>query len=260
MCCPEHMWRTGPAFSPSRARRAAVSGSSGAPSEPQARCAWLTPDRRYSPWRVRTWRSSPECELAMIAISAGSRSNAAMPPASISASSPNGLTRRAERHDAIGVAELADDPARPTSVSTMSPRWTLSSMPSRRWRARIGAAVRPAGGGAASTNAPDAARRVRRVRARSIGLRYGSAAHDAGTARIPRRLLRWAAPGMPDDRRPSTSRSTRRSSTSSRSCATRGPSRRSSARSSASCRGCSATRRWPTSASGRSRSGPRSSR
>ena len=46
MCWPEHMWRTGPAFSPSRASRAAVSASSGTPSEPQASSAWLTPDRR----------------------------------------------------------------------------------------------------------------------------------------------------------------------------------------------------------------------
>ena len=42
------MWRIGPGCSPSRARRAAVSASSGMPSVPQASSAWLTPARRYS--------------------------------------------------------------------------------------------------------------------------------------------------------------------------------------------------------------------
>ena len=87
------MWRTGLGFSPSRARRAAVSASSGMPSEPVAISAWLTPARRYIAWSVRTWRSSPECELAMSAISGGSRSNASIPPASIRATTPNGLTQ-----------------------------------------------------------------------------------------------------------------------------------------------------------------------
>src|SRR6476659_2421020 len=79
------MWRTGPAFSPSRARRAAVNSSSGAPSDPQARSVWLTPERRYRPWSVRTWRSSPECELA------------------------ERLDRRAQRDQPVGVTQLADD-------------------------------------------------------------------------------------------------------------------------------------------------------
>src|SRR3954451_21062897 len=131
------MWRTGPAFSPSRASRAAVSASSGAPSDPQPRFAWLTPERRYSPWSVRTWRSSPECELAMIAISAGSRSNSFLPPASRRATTPNGLT--VER----SVTTRSGSPSwwmiRPAaSVSTTSPRWTLSSIPLRIWRTRIG--------------------------------------------------------------------------------------------------------------------------
>ena len=60
-----------------------------------------------------------------------------------------------------------------TSTSTMSPRWTLSSMPLRRWRARIGATVRPravervvgraercAGGGAAGAGTIDVGLRV----------------------------------------------------------------------------------------------------
>jgi len=66
------MWRIGPGFSPSRARRAAVSGSSGMPSTPVAISDWLAPARRYIAWMVRTWRSSPEWLLAMTAISGGS--------------------------------------------------------------------------------------------------------------------------------------------------------------------------------------------
>ena len=146
-CCPEHMWRIGPGFSPSRARRAAVSGSSGIPSLPQASSAWLTPARRNMPWSVRTWKSSPEWELAMIAISGGSRSNASIPPASMSATTPNGLTverrvttrsgspsRRISRPvdvrlddvaavDALldAVAELADEDGRVRSRSVTGP-------------------------------------------------------------------------------------------------------------------------------------------
>ena len=47
----------------------------------------------------------------MIAISAGSRSKASMPPASISASSAERLDRRAQGDDPVRVAELADEPA-----------------------------------------------------------------------------------------------------------------------------------------------------
>ena len=83
---------SGPAFSPSRARRAAVSSSSGEPSAPQASIAWLMPARRNTPWSVRTWMSSPECELARMAISSSTRSKASMPPASSRAIAPNGLT------------------------------------------------------------------------------------------------------------------------------------------------------------------------
>ena len=115
-CCPEHMWRMGPAFSPSRARRAAVSASSGMPSLPQASRVWLTPARRKMDWRVRTWMSSPLCELAMIASSAGSRSNASMPPASMRATTPNGLT--VERR---------------VTIRSVSPSWRMSR-PRRRPR------------------------------------------------------------------------------------------------------------------------------
>ena len=61
------------------------------------------------PWSVRTWRSSPECELARIAISAGSRSNASIPPASMSGERAEGLDRRAQGDDPVRVAEDADE-------------------------------------------------------------------------------------------------------------------------------------------------------
>ena len=77
----------------------------------------------------------------MIASSAGSRSNAAIPPASMSASSPNGLT--VDRSVTTRSGSPSWRMTRPAaSVSTMSPRWTLSSIPPRSWRARIGAAIR----------------------------------------------------------------------------------------------------------------------
>ena len=78
----------------------------------------------------------------MIASSAGSRSKAAIPPASMRASSPNGLT--VERSVTTRSGSPSWRMTRPAaSVSTMSPRWTLSSMPPRSWRARIGAVIRP---------------------------------------------------------------------------------------------------------------------
>ena len=276
------MWRTGLAFSPSRASRAAVSASSGIPSEPVAISVWLTPARRYIAWRVRTWRSSPEWELAISASSAGSRSNASIPPASIRATTPNGLTQ---------LRRLATRSGSPsprirlpsTSTWTMSPRWTLSSTPPRTWRTRTGPGFRRAGrpcragapgrsgNGAAGCRAAEGGGRAR---CRSIDGRHGSREDSAttppGRVREPSSreppLLRF----RPDDPRrpaaagsahpggrscrcppPCTSRPTRPSGTSWRSSATSTPSRRSSGRSCASCRGCSATRRWPTRGSGR---------
>ena len=252
---PEHMWRIGPAFSPSRARRAAVSASSGIPSAPQARRVWLTPARRNIPWSVRTCRSSPECELARMAISADSRSNALMPPASMSATAPNGLTveRRVTTRSGSPRTRIRWPDA---STSTMSPRWTLSSIPLR-------SCLHEDRRGRTAT-ADGACRGSTRSLSRWCGHGTGTSPWmdgHTGTARIPRReglcvsTMGVEQPGRsnPTDggpscpRRPCTSRSIRPCSTSSRSCATRRPSRRSSARSSASCRGCSATRRSRTS-------------
>ena len=103
------MWRIGPAFSPSRASRAAVSASSGMPSAPQASSAWLTPARRKMPWSVRTWRSSPECELARIAISAGWRSNAADAARLDERERAERLDRRTEGDHPVRIAEDADE-------------------------------------------------------------------------------------------------------------------------------------------------------
>ena len=112
-----------------------------------------------------------ECELAMIAISAGSRSNASMPPASMSATTPNGLTveRRVTTRSGSPSWRISRPPA---SASTMSPRWTLSSMPLRSWRTRIGVSARarpfargrPVRGVARSAVAVTAARIPRRGR------------------------------------------------------------------------------------------------
>src|SRR6478672_11223423 len=97
------MWRTGPAFSPSRARRAAVNSSSGAPSDPQARSVWLTPERRYRPWSVRTWRSSPECDLGRLQVEG--RDAARFDERE----QPERLDGRAQRDQPVRVTQLADD-------------------------------------------------------------------------------------------------------------------------------------------------------
>ena len=105
--------------------------------------------------------SSPLCELAMIATSAGSRSNASIPPASMSATAPNGLT--VERSVTMRSASPRRRMIRPAaSDSTMSPRWTLSSMPLRIWRTRMGVSGR--------------VRRVARTAGRAaLGLERGAA-------------------------------------------------------------------------------------
>ena len=140
----------------------------------------------------------------MTAISAGSRSNSLIPPASMSARSENGLT--AERRVTIRSGSPSWRMTRPaTSTSTMSPRWTLSSMPLRICRARIGGTTRPRAAGRVDPR-PGRGLAERQVRARSFGLRIRSST-ALGTApwraRIPLRLLRWdhttrpVVPGRP---------------------------------------------------------------
>ena len=104
------MWRIGPAFSPSRASRAAVSASSGMPSAPQ-REQRLADARRAgrSPWSVRTWRSSPECELAMMAISAGCEVEGLDAAGLDQGERAERLDRRAQGDDPVRIAEDADE-------------------------------------------------------------------------------------------------------------------------------------------------------
>ena len=190
MCCPEHMCRTGPAFSPSRASRAAVRRSSGAPSDPQASNAWLTPERRYRPWSVRTWRSSPECELAMIASSAGSRSKAAIPPASMSASSPNGLTVERRVTTRSGSPSCADDPAGGVGLDDVAAMDALLD------------AVRGAGArGSAATIRPRRPRASPGAPRPGGRRRHGGSGHGARIYRVMRvRRRRSMGRGYPADR------------------------------------------------------------
>ena len=99
--------------------RAAVSGVERRPRRRRRRAASaVIPDRRKTAWSVRTWRSSPECELAMTAISAGSGRSRGSPPASTRASRPNGLTheRRVDVH--LGVAgDVGHRPAASTRTT-----------------------------------------------------------------------------------------------------------------------------------------------
>ena len=156
----------------------------------------------------------------MIAISAGSRSNASTPPASISAATPNGLTQL--RSVTIRSGSPRPRISRPsTSASTMSPRWTLSSIPLRTWRTRIGGTVRafaerrPAVAVAPSAPVADE-RRVegRRWAGRSGAVTIGRGYCDRGSVVVPCRSDRavgragrattpWAPgrairPGTPD--------------------------------------------------------------
>ena len=217
---------------------------------------------------MRTWRSSPEWRAGHDR-DLGRLEVERLDPARLEeGQQPERLDRRAKGHDPVRVAERRI--SRPAaSTSTMSPRWTLSSMPLRTWRTRTGrrrgrgrrarraslAGDRPGWPGRSrSIGSPvGRARDRRRVTAEPRGYRGGcydgrTATHVAtfeppGGAPCRPDPARLAAPGRPAQAR--------------RSCATRRPSPRSSARSCASCPGCSATRRWPTSASGRSRSGRR---
>ena len=106
---PEHMCRIGPGASPSRASRAAVSASAGAPSVPHASSDWDRPARRSTAWIVRTCASSPWCEADMTAISGSVRWNCSAPPASSSAADGKRLDRRTQRGDVVRIAHAALD-------------------------------------------------------------------------------------------------------------------------------------------------------
>src|SRR3954454_7676112 len=131
------MWRRTLGRSPSRARRAAVSSSSGASSVPVSSSVVGIPIRRYIAWSVRTWTSSPEWLDAISASSSPVRSNSRTPPASSSARRPKGLT--VERRLTTRSGSPTRWSIRPAvSTSTMSPRCDDSTTPFRICRTRTG--------------------------------------------------------------------------------------------------------------------------
>ena len=254
MCWPEHMWRTGPAFSPSRARRAAVSASSGSPSAAgeerlaDAGAAVEALERSDVEVLARV-RAGHDRDLGRLEIEG-------LDPAGLDErEQPERLDRRAQGHEPVGSPSWRM--IRPaTSASTMSPRWTLSSMPLRSWRARIGATTRP--------RAPE--RRARGSR-RTRGGGDGGGGHDRWSSGGCGQLVTLGARGYRDDcydGRREANLVARRSPRLPMTAPTlhvsqhpavlhklailrdERPSRRSSARSCASCRGCSATRRSRT--------------
>ena len=98
----------------------------------------------------------------MIAISAGSRSNASIPPASIRATTPNGLTQLRRVDDPVRVAEAADQPALDVDLDDVA---AMDALLDR----RCGPGGRGSGGtsaavaaGARTRVAPSVARRGRR--------------------------------------------------------------------------------------------------
>ena len=111
MCWPEHMWRTGPAFSPSRASRAAVSASSGMPlgAAGEQRLADAGPaiEALERPdvevlARVRARHDRDLGRLEVEGLDAAGLDQREQ---------PERLDRRAQGDDPVRVAELADDPA-----------------------------------------------------------------------------------------------------------------------------------------------------
>ena len=86
-------------------------GRAGAPSLPQARSVCVSPERRKTACRVRTWRSSPECELAIRAISGGDEAEVAEPAGLGEGDEGERLDARAQRDLDLGVAgDVGDAP------------------------------------------------------------------------------------------------------------------------------------------------------
>ena len=252
------MWRIGPAFSPSRARRAAVSASSGMPSEPQASSAWLTPDapedalERPDVEVLARVRAGQDRDLGRLEVE---RLDAARLD---ERQRPERLDRRAQRDDPIRVAEDADEIAR-----RRRPRRCRRG--GRSPRSRCAAAGRGSASRARGATAGRAAVRRGRWAAGAVtgreDLRWGWVGHwnsedTAAKGRVrrydetrrPRRSSHRAgeesARARPEPPRLAASGGPPQAGDPARRAR---PSRRSSARSCASCPGCSATRRWPTS-------------
>ena len=81
------------------------------PSEPQARAVWLTPARRYMPWIVRTWMSSPEWRAGHDRDLGRGQLERLDPAGLEQGEQPERLDARAEGDHAVRVAEQAHDPA-----------------------------------------------------------------------------------------------------------------------------------------------------
>ena len=132
----------------------------------------------------------------MTASSAGSRSKAAIPPASMSASSPNGLTVDRSVTTPVRVAELADDPARCVGLHDVAAMDALldavAQLAGEDRRDDPAAFPRRA-----STDAPTWGV-AGTAAAGTIDGSPGRAAvrATAARARIPRRLLRWVRTSM----------------------------------------------------------------
>ena len=103
-----------------------------------------------------------------------------MPPASMSATSPNGLTVERKRDQAIGIAQLADDPARGVGLDDV---------------AAMDALLDPVAQLAGEDRGDHPATRPAERVAPGAGLRGGHGSDSGGHGRrwhprIPRRLLR----------------------------------------------------------------------
>ena len=210
----------------------------------EASPVWLTPVRRNIAWSVRTWRSSPEW-LAGHDRQLGRLQLERLDAAGLEqGKDPERLDGERRLDDVVGVAERPEHPAADVDLDDVAPvdalldpvadlRGRGSAAPASEALARRPSGWVPCSRSDGTVGALEARPGVESVRTPPPML----ASAQTGP--------RWPARArMP--RRRSTSPSTRRSSTSSASSATRRRSQRSSARSSASCRGCWATRRWPT--------------
>ena len=78
----------------------------------------------------------------MIASSVSERPKDSTPPASTSATSPNGLTAE-RRFTTVSGSPTTRRTVPSPATSTIEPRWRLSTTPPRTWRTRIGGALVP---------------------------------------------------------------------------------------------------------------------
>ena len=190
MCCPEHMWRIGPAFSPSRAspgggqrieRRAL--GPAGEERLAHAGAA-VDPLERPDVEVLAGMRAGQDRDLGRLEVEG-------LDPAGLDQrQQAERLDRRAQRHDAIRVPELADDPAGHVGLDDVAAMDALldavAEVPGE--DRRCGPA--PGGGPGRWPPGSRAGWGGGCGHGRSVS-GSDSAPSGAGSARIPRRLLRW---------------------------------------------------------------------